>query len=180
MKIKWIQKKEIIIGGVAFIVLFFFYAYLNELFVLYIPSRNNYLSSTEKAFKITKKRITLYFYDGHGIRNEKNEILWSNDMVENINYIMQQLLVLFYEEKVTRDKISLQSALISPSGKDLYLSFNKTLLNPESSIHTKMTIIETILNTLREAQDNNMNVHFLVNNQPMIDDHLDFEQPWPM
>ncbi|OGB96999.1 hypothetical protein A3F06_01445 [candidate division TM6 bacterium RIFCSPHIGHO2_12_FULL_36_22] len=178
---KLFQKKEVMVGSITiFIGIFFLYAYLNEFFVLYIPSRNNYLSSTEKAIKITKKSINLYFYDGHGIRQEKNDVLWSTDMLENINYIMQQLLLLFYEEKVTPEKISLQTVLISPSGQDLYLSFNKTFLNPESSIKTKLTIIETILSTLRETQNNEMNVHFLVNHKPMIDDHLDFEQSWPM
>ena len=169
-----------IIGGSTFIFALFLYAYLTEAFVLYIPSYGTYLSIDEKAGKITKKNVLLYFWDGHALHHEREDIMWSHNPIDNINHVIQQQLLLFYEEKITSDKMSLQTALLSPSGQDLYLSFNKTFFDKESSIHHKLMMIESILKTLRNIFPPSIQVHFLVNHLPLPDTHLDFSQPWPL
>ena len=169
-----------IIGGCVFVFSLLVYAYAAEFFVLYIPSHGNYLSLDEKISKITKKKINLHYWDGHTIQHEQEELMWSSDPITNINHVISQLLQLFVDEKVMSDKITLQSALLSPSGQDLYLSFSKPFFDQERSIHQKLMVIESILLTLKETITSDRHVHFLVNHHPIQDAHLDFSHSWPL
>jgi hypothetical protein len=149
------------------------YAYLNELFVVYFAYPKNNISIATQKNQTTKKTIDLFFWNKTEIQKEVSDIIWQNDREKDLSTIIQQVLLAMIDEKVTDDKISLQSAQFSPSGNELYLSFDKPLFNNKFSIHDKIMIVESLLKTIRENTNFKGVVHLLVNHQPLVDDHLD-------
>lgn len=138
------------------------------------------LAHNEIHVETTKKKVRLSFWHYHRWNYETIDILWSNNIAENIQYLIRSLLTLLEEEQVLEKKASLQSATQSLSGNNVYLSFDRTPFNEEAPTFDKLMIIESILKTVRENGITIPNIYFLVHHQPMKDVHLDFSLAWPL
>jgi hypothetical protein len=84
------------------------------------------------------------------------------------------------EEKIISKAISVQSAMLSPAGHELYISFNRNPLKKEKSTYEKWMFIEGLLRTVRENKIVVQAIHFLIHHQPINDHHLDFSKSWPL
>jgi len=76
--------------------------------------------------------------------------------------------------------VSLQNVLISIDETEVYISFDRNLLNEENSTKEKLMLIESLLKTLRDNEITVQQVHLLVHHQEMLDSHLDFSHAWPI
>lgn len=127
-----------------------------------------------------KKQATLFFWQHEKWKSETQDVLWSESIDHNIHTLINTLLNMLEEENILHKKITLQSALLSPSGHEAYLSFDHNPLPKESSTFEKWMIIEGLLKTIRENKIPIQGIQFLVYHQPLCDPHLDYSKPWPI
>lgn len=175
------QEQWYLIAGLStFILGVGIWFYTQERFVIYIPNRHNQISKDERAQQATKKKISLQFWDGKAMQQEELDIMWSSLTAKNIQHIVQQLFGILADEGVITDKTSLQSVIISPSGQDIYLSFNQSFFKPEQSIRSKHLILECLKSSIAHNIDSQGTIHFLINHKSLQDPHIDFSEGWPI
>ncbi len=170
-------KKYIFLSLLSFLTAIILFALCNEWIIITIPSSHNNIHTTPTI--INKKEVVLSYFHREKWNKEKAELLWSESITKNARQLISAWLNLLDEEHVITKKITLQDALISTSGT-LYISFDQYPLKKDDTIFNKWMFIEGLLKTLR---DNNIcahNVHFLVQHQPLNDQHIDFSLPWPL
>jgi len=84
------------------------------------------------------------------------------------------------DEKITTKKITLQTAMLNPTGTELAVSFDHGLFSKDATTYEKWMLCEGLLKTVRENGIASQTVRFLIHHQPIIDAHLDFSNPWPI
>lgn len=127
-----------------------------------------------------KKKIVLFCWKNDNWFSEQSEILWSNETAENITNLIQNWLTLLDDEKLTSNKITLQTVLLTPTKQTAYLSFDQALFSKDANTYQKLMLVESLLKTLRTNQITTPYVQFLVQHQLTKDPHLDFNNPWPI
>ena len=121
----------------------------------------------------------MYWHNG-AWQTEHQELIWGSNTEKNCLYLINTWLTLLDEEGIMEKRVTLQTALLSPSGQEIYLSFDRSPFQPEDSTFAKWMWIEGLLKTLRENEVKLTNVQILVHHQPINDQHLDFTNPWPL
>jgi len=139
-----------------------------------------YTTDVQNGTANTKKTVTLYFWQHEKWHSESVELVWSDNKAETIEHLVTNWLALLEENNITHKKITLQSALLSPSTLDAYLSFDRSPFAPQATTHEKLMLIEGLLKTLRSNNIKLQGVRFLVNHNPLNDNHLDFSKEWPI
>jgi len=172
----------IIISIITFLLGLLFFAFYNNWIIFYYPSYKAEVSRQIRSMKTTKKELCLMYWHHKKWNKEKVNLLWSGDKSQNIQYLLNSWLNLLDEEQVVTKRVSLQTVLISSSGQQAYLSFDRIPFSKKSSTYEKLMWIEGLLKTIRENNINIQSVYFLVHHQIMKDYHLDFSDfsnPWP-
>jgi len=157
-----------------------FFVYQREWLII---STNFPRTSLEKKLEnnktLYKKNIKLFCWQNNKFKSENIEIMFSDNIEENIQKIASGWLDFLQEEKII-EKVNLQNSFVSLSSQELYLSFDRPILNSELSTFEKLIIIESLLKTLRDNDIKLSKIYFLMNHQEMLDTHLDFSNPWPI
>lgn len=153
-----------------------FFAYQCEWLIVRSPQIGTTRSNQVKI----KKNITIHFWHDDRWHSEKQDLLWSNDTADNLYYLITNWLNTLDTEEITSKKVALQTATISPSGTDAYLSFDHNPLQPEWSTFQKWMWIEGILKTVRDQRLPIQNLYILVHHKPLIDRHLATNNAWPI
>lgn len=157
------------------------YAFTNDWIIIQIPSSaQSFLADYRANQTAAKKKITLFFWKDEKWHHETIGMVWSDVKTENIQYVIAHWLKLLDEDDMMHKKISIQSVLISPSGADAYVSFDRYPFAQDATIHEKLMWIEGILKTMRENKIPVQAIRFLVQHKPLQDPHLDFNNPWPI
>lgn len=168
----------LIITFISFIVGIMVFAYLREWIIIRGPLKIQHSAQAPK--NITKKNAKLFFWRNGKWQVENHELLWSDNHAENLYYLINSLLTLLDEENIMHKKVTLQTAMISASGNDAYISFDRNPLPlEEPTLHAWMWV-EGLLKTIRENKIPLQSVTFLVHHQSLTDNHLDFSRPWPL
>jgi hypothetical protein len=129
---------------------------------------------------IAHKKIVLYYWKDEKFKTESTSLLWDTHNPEgNLKLLIKSWLTCLAEEKVVTPALTLESIALSSNDTTAYLSFNQSILSKEWSIFKKWQLIESLFKTLRAADLSITTVVFLVQNEPMQDDHIDFSQPLP-
>jgi hypothetical protein len=162
------------------IIFFFLGTILFAYFQGWIIIRYPYTESVIEQYRhITSKKKTKLQYWHHDTWNtEETELIWSDDKAENIRYLINSLLTLMHEEEALTKKISLETVMLSPTGNEAFLSFDRNPFRKEAPTFEKLMIIESILKTVRENESNIHGVRFLLHHKPVNDYHLDFSNSW--
>ncbi|MDP3889086.1 MAG: hypothetical protein Q8Q25_00905 [bacterium] len=124
-----------------------------------------------------KKKVTLTFWHHNQWHTETQEIMWSESKTENLTFLITNWLNVLDEE---HKKGILQSALLSASEYDAYLSFDDNPLPQKDATIEKLRWIDGLFKTIRDNNIPLQSVYFLTRHQPMQDPHLDFSNPWPI
>jgi hypothetical protein len=170
----------IFLSVLLFIFGFLFFAFYNNWIILFLPSYNIESVDKKTSVKQEKRDVALYFWKDKRWNKEEINLLWSKDNdAENIKYLINGWLNLTEEESHI-PAANLQSVLISSSGQQAYLSFDRNPLPQEGPVYDKLMFIEGILKTIRENGVNIQGVFFLAHHQIMRDYHLDFSKAWPV
>ena len=126
------------------------------------------------------KNITIYLWKKDRFEQELSEIFITNNQAQTIQQIVYHFFA-NYEDMVNSDKqILVQSVILSPSEKQAFISLNHTPFSTQSSTFEKYMIIKSLLKTLLEADLTITHVYLLVQHQPLIDRHLNFQVAWPL
>ncbi len=165
----------IIISAASFFTALLFFAIYNQWIIFCSP----WSASAEKTSSVLihKKQITHHYYHGDKWKTEKQEMLWQDNVEQNIFHLINAWLLLLDEEHITAKKTTLQSALVTTAGC-AYLSFDHNILGKEDTIFKKWMVIEGLLKTIVANGITIHHVQFLVQHQPLQDAHLDFSLPW--
>jgi len=155
-----------------------FFAYQQGWLVIRLPLYSS-SARTLSAADTTKKNVKLIFWHNGTWHTEYQELIWGASTEKNCLYLINTWLTLLDEENIMDKHVTLQSAL-APSGQEMYLSFDRSPFQPEDTTFTKWMWIEGLLKTLRENEVKLTSVQLLVDHQPLIDQHLDFTNPWPL
>jgi len=172
-----IDTKNIGIIGTVITTTFLLFAFSNNWIIIRLPQSHTKVPDLQR---ISKKRVTLWFWHHNRWQHENSELLWSANPSLNITQLMNGLLALFDEEQLLPKKTTLQSVTLNALGTCAFISFDRTPLDKQSSIHTKWMMIESIIKTIRENKIPIQSLQFLSHHQPMHDMHLDFSHPWPI
>ncbi len=128
----------------------------------------------------TKRKCALHYWHNNRWNSESQELIWSSQLHENVMAIVSAWLSLLDTEQLLPKKVILQSATLTPTQQEVYLSFDRNIVPKEWSIHRKLMLLESLLKTIRSNGIALYGVYILVHHQPLIDPHLDFSQAWPL
>lgn len=132
-----------------------------------------------KKETVLKKELTFYWWAKERLHQEKAPLIWRHDKNdENIKQTVNTWLKYLKGEKLIEQSITIDSVVLSPSEQDAYLSFNQSFNWKEWSIHRKWMLIDCLCKTLKSSDIPLKTISILVNHEPMVDDHLDFDHPW--
>jgi hypothetical protein len=157
------------IGGLGF------YAISKQWLIIHYPRQTQVVRNET----VEKKKVWLWYWHQEKWKSEQVDLIWSSHKAKTIKYLIDSWLNLLDEEKITSKKVSLQTALLSPSEQDVYLSFDRNPFTKEQATIDKWFWIEGLLKTIRDNGISLQGVYFLVHHQPLHDYHLDFSNAWP-
>lgn len=156
-----------------------YFAYNQGWILIRSSSYNAEVERTVQNLRAQKKQVSLTFWHHDKWNTESVDILETNDKAQTIQHLINSWLTLLDEDHIMTKKVTLQSAMISPSGQ-LYLSFDRNPFDENSSTHEKWMWLESLLKTIRNNKTGIQTIRFLVHHHTMEDHHLDFSNPWPI
>jgi hypothetical protein len=128
----------------------------------------------------SKKSVKIFYWKKGSWHHEEASIVWDDqNLTQTLQQLVKQWLTTMVDEQLIPQNCTLESIALSSPGSEVYLSFDRSFLIPELSIIKKWYVIEGLFKTIHHAGMTINSMMFLVNNQPMIDDHIEFSQPIP-
>ncbi len=140
----------------------------------------NHTESKVTSHVVLKRELKIYFWKDMKFFSENIFVIWKDDNLEDLKFLINSWLSFIYEEQFIDRKSSLETVMLSPKGTTVYLSFDSNIVSTEWSIQKKWNTIEGLLKTIRESFSNVTEIFFLVKHKPMQDEHLDFSVSWPI
>lgn len=114
---------------------------------------------------------------GEWQRQEVFLICSSQDKPAKLRQLVKNWLIIMQEKQLIPAHIIVESAVISSTGADAYLSFDRNIFMPQMSILEKWMVIESLLRTLVDASLSLQAVQLFVHHKPMHDEHIELSQP---
>lgn len=170
-------KQYALISSLTALVGILLFAYQKEIIILNI---NSPLSTHDLAKTSRKKNVSFFYWLNDEWHTEQIQLIFSDTIPTNMQQLVQRWLQLIHEEKIVRKKVQLQTATLNFDQHELLLSFDRFPWNKEHSTYEKWMVIETVLKTIKLAEPSIKRVRFLIDQQPPLDTHLDFTNPWPI
>ena len=99
---------------------------------------------------------------------------------ENFKLLTTTWLAWLHDEQVLTKKIGVESILFSPSGYEMYVSFDYNPFEKNWSIYQKESFIHALLKNYKEQGCTASYLYVLVHHKPLQDMHLDFSEPWQL
>lgn len=156
-----------------------YYALQKRLIIVQLPSYATNSITEISSHATSKKNITIYYWAHGAFGHEATTVIVSENKVETLHYIVTSWLTILEQSGCLAKNVNLESVMLSASGNDAYISFDRTIFGKDESIFDKWMRTEGLLKTIRMAQIGIAQVHIFVHHQPITDAHLDFSQAWP-
>lgn len=150
--------------------------YLNEIVILW-PRHQN----TPRQHQLTTqyKLTPVWLYKDAKWKSIMVETIWDGT-APRYAHLVQNVLDTLYQERIMQKKIVVEFAQTNNSGGILYIQFNRNPFDADAPVRLKCQIIDSILKTMSVTQKGINSVAFLVGHSPLIDQHLDFTDSWPI
>jgi len=84
------------------------------------------------------------------------------------------------KKEITKKKVYVEAVMNTADNTDTLIMFDRNPFSKTMPTRQKLLIIESILKTIRENGIKAPKIRFLVNNQTLVDPHLDFSISWPL
>jgi hypothetical protein len=126
-----------------------------------------------------KKKVTLFFWHHQAWYQEVAEIVWSQDITENIINLVVQWLTLVHEEQLSKKRVGLEAVMLGSYGQ-VYISFDRNPIAKQAPNIANIMWFESLLKTVRENGILLQGVYFMAHHQPLQDVYLDFSHAWPL
>lgn len=135
-------------------------------------------SSYKEQYKnieaVTKKRIAIHFWYNNSWNIEQQTTLMPHDDIQQLMTIGNLYFMALEQYKIINKSVRIHSLSINPSGQEYYLSLDRHPFIKQNSVFEKWMIIQGLLHTLQENSHKHFSYYFLVKNEPLQDEHLDF------
>lgn len=128
----------------------------------------------------TKKSITLFYYLHDSWHSEIVDSLWSTNPAHMLIFVLNNWLTFLDEEKIMPHKVSVQSAIVSPTGTEAFVSLDRNPFHAQESSYSKFMWMESLLKTIRANNIPLQQLRLLIKHAPFHDHHLDFTISWPV
>jgi hypothetical protein len=139
------------------------------------------VATTSQATDIKPQEVKLWLWHSHTMKQETAEIIVStNDKATTLKHLINSWCMLLEENNITDKQIAAQSVALSPSKQEAFVCLNHPPFLPQASTYEKMMIIESLLKTIRSNITGITHIRLLINHQPLQDEHLNFDIPWPV
>jgi len=160
------------------ILLFFFNRHW--LLVYWVPSYNRSEDVTAQVSKKVspKKQVDLYFAKDGAMKKEPSSFVSCASKAENLKLIIGNWLSLLYEERILEKRVGIGTVSLGSSAHTAYLSFDQSPLQREWSIYKKKRLLDGLCKTIERSRLGIQSLIFLVNNEQMRDEHLEFSRPY--
>ena len=168
--------KIVVICLSAFVIAFFVFAWNEE----YIIFKFRSLSYQSNCLIHKKKSVNLYYWVHERWNKEAINLIWSDNIAQDVSSLIKSWLILIEEEKLIDKKITLISCLVGQNNNEVYLTFDRNLIDNEQSTISKLMLIESLLKTIRENIGQVNKVRLLKHHQAICDNHLDLYHSWPI
>jgi len=156
-----------------------YYALQKRLIIIQLPSYVTKNSTVESSHAPSKKTIMIYYWAQGTFKHEATAVIVSENKAETLHYIVTSWLTILEQSGSSAKNVGLEAVMLSHSGNDAYISFDRTLFAKNESTFDKWMCIEGLLKTIQMSQIGISQIHIFVHHQPLPDAHLDFSQPWP-
>lgn len=127
-----------------------------------------------------RRKVKMYYWKDEKILFEEQMLIWFANKSETLKHLVNNWLSFLHQERLIDKKISLETVMIDQGGQQAYFSFNQNPFDHEWSIFHKYSLIECLFKTIKNSGIDTKTIVFLVGNQAMEDDHLDFSKDWPI
>ena len=128
----------------------------------------------------TYKTITLYGWQNNNYKKESTEIIYSDNVAQNLKLLLNSWLIFLEDEHITDKQTQVMSVALSHAKTEAFISLNQPPFDQVWSTHRKLMWIESMLKTIRENKIPITCFRLLVHHQPLQDDHLNFDISWPI
>ena len=125
-----------------------------------------------------KKTVMLWREKGTNWIQEPTQILWSANQSETFKLLITTWLAWLHDESILSKKVVAESVLFSPSGYEMYISFDHNPFDKHWSINQKESFINALIKSCKENGCTASYLYVLVHHEPLQDSHLDFSEPW--
>ena len=158
----------------------FFYLYQESWVVITSPfvRQQTYDSMAQK--NATYKMMTLYAWQQNNLKKESTEIMYTDDIAQNIKLLLNSWLLFLEDERITDKQTQIMSVALSPTKTEAFICFNQPPFDAAWSTYQKLMWTESMLQTIRENKIPITTIRLLVHHQPLQDDHLNFDISWPI
>lgn len=172
------KNKKITFGislGISFLLGILFFCVYQEWLIVYWNRPYNF---HQEKISTEKKTVALFRLKNDKWVKEPATILWSDDPKENMKKLAGEWISWLEDEQKLQKKVTIQSVLFSPSGYEMYLSFDHNPFDTQWSIYQKECFIKALLKTFKENGCTASSLYFLAHHKPLQDPHLNFNEPW--
>lgn len=138
-------------------------------------------SSESEKTTVEKRKCKIYAFKDDKEVVDEAIILWEpNNNTHNVRQLVATWVTYQQEERILNQSLSLEAVAVSAATQILLLTFNQPIMNRDWSTFKKWQILESLLKTIRGTELPVTTVKFLVGDQVMSDDHIDFSQGIPV
>lgn len=131
--------------------------------------------------KVAPKKITpLFYWYEDKLKQSEESFVWLASKTERLRLLVGSWLTLLYEERILEKRVRIESVALSQTEQEGYLSFDQVPFLSEWPIYKKWRLLDGLCRTVEAAGLDMQTLIFLVRNEPMTDEHLDFSHPWPV
>jgi hypothetical protein len=150
---------------------FLFFAFQKEWVILQKPAHINHVQVPH-----TEQKECTLFWNTTLLQQENKKIIWTDDIAQNLHYVMNSWLTFLYDEELHK-KVHVETAMLNNSQTELFISFDRYPFGKQQSIDEKLFFIKNFTQTIAQCT-NITKIRFLVRHKPLQDPHLDFGQSW--
>lgn len=130
---------------------------------------------------VVQKPVSCYYWRDSGMHAERCSFLYlSDNHAQNLKNVVISWLTVQCDEGIISRDVHLLCATLSLFNGEAFFIFSRSFFEKKAPIFDKKNIIESLLKTLRETGIPVRSVLFFVDDQVMVDEHLDFSCPWPI
>lgn len=157
----------------------FLFAITQEWIILRFPFMSS-RQTLQTIQRVQEKSVPIFYYKHGAWHSETCIVLTSDAKDQTLFHLVSAWLRVQHDEKIITKKVTLESIMLDERGTTAFISFDRSPFNKQNTILETWYLIESLLRTIREHKVAITHVVFFAHHQPLIDNHIDFDCPWPI
>lgn len=149
--------------------------------IIQLPFGNCTVLGADNQPIAEKISVNVHFYNEEAWHKQEVILVCNaQDKQIKLRQLVKQWLAVLQEKQIIPAHIILESAVVSSTGADAYISFDRGVFTPQAAIIEKWMIIESLLRTLVTASLSLQTVQFFVHHKPMHDEQIEISHAIPV